>query len=183
MGRKRLIRAYLIDVASKEIKEVEYKDSLDEIYKLLDCSLIDRIYLENGLCVYIDDEGAFTDKNSFYAKTQNNMELEIIGNGLIVDTNFETGETISVVCSIDEIKKYINFDGGEFNDWIRTFFLEKNISIETQLESGYSLKELLKILRVQNDSIKETIKNRIIEIDFANGDILHFINFLTKGIK
>lgn len=179
----KIITAFLIDVDSKEIKKIKYKSKLIEIYKLLNCSCIDRIYLENGLCVYIDDEGNFTDKNSFYATLKDGSKIEIVGNGLVVDTDFDIGETISVDCSIDEVKKYIEFSCSEFNEWIRTFFLEKNISLLTQLESGHTLRELLKILDYQPLDVTNEIKNKIVEIDLVNGDILHFMNYLSRGIR
>lgn len=98
------IRAFLINVETKKVEEVTYDGTLEEIYKLLDCDFIDRFYLDNDACVYVDDEGFFTDKRTF--QTNNGV---YVGNGLVVGTNFDTGETISIDCPIEDIINRVYF--------------------------------------------------------------------------
>lgn len=75
-----------------------------------------------------------------------------------------------------------------FSKWIETFVNEKNLMNETiQVEgnSGTNHIPVEILLEYMNNTSKEEqkqIKNILVQIDFKNGDVMHFFNHLAKAI-
>ena len=77
----------------------------------------------------------------------------------------------------------------KFENWIETFIEEKNINLddifEVEGESGTNIMsygvivEHILIAPVQE---QEKIKNVLVQIDFKNGDPLHFFRHLGQAI-
>lgn len=95
------------DLADKGlmVQDLETEDSLQAIYKRLDCELIDTIRLdERGNVMYVDDEGYMT-KDYFFAFGQ--YPMPIAGRGLIVGTDLSTGESIDTNLNITVIENLV----------------------------------------------------------------------------
>jgi len=76
-----------------------------------------------------------------------------------------------------------------FTKWLDTLIEEKGIDLERNIEvdgpSGLNIMPLSMVI----DAIKATgsneqaqIKNTLVRIDFANGDICHFFNHLAGAL-
>ena len=76
-----------------------------------------------------------------------------------------------------------------FNKWLDTFLAEKNIELDNTFEfnneNGFNLMTYAVVVEYVKNTAKENqtkIKNTLVKIDFLNGDVLHFLKFLGKGI-
>ena len=49
------------------------------------------------------------------------------------------------------------------------------------LEYNLTKEDILKIILSLNEELRQKIRNTFIQIDFKNGDINHYINYLMKG--
>lgn len=123
----RIIKAILIDVFKKEVREVSYLHSesnqLQPIYNLLNCECIcsaeNEIFFPINHCLYVDDEaflhGVFhVEKDGqINEKFQGGFFIKIsghayIGNGLILAIS-NTGDTLSHFLEVENIRKNILF--------------------------------------------------------------------------
>lgn len=76
-----------------------------------------------------------------------------------------------------------------FNQWLDTLIEEKNINLDEQFQvEGKSGTNYMQYYNVV-EAIKKTspqeqagIKNTLVKIDFANGDIRHFFRHLAQAI-
>lgn len=75
-----------------------------------------------------------------------------------------------------------------FNRWIDTLVSEKNIDLEQSFEFEDSqgvnhsmpYQVVVDAMKIAGDDEQKQIKDTIVKIDFANGDILHFFRHLGK---
>lgn len=76
----------------------------------------------------------------------------------------------------------------DFNTWIDTFIEEKGIDRETfiDVESDNGTMNCIPVgcvvdqLKVEEQSTQAQAKNIIVKIDFQNGDVMDFFEFLAK---
>jgi len=77
-----------------------------------------------------------------------------------------------------------------FSKWIDTFVEEKGIEFETfdvQSENGtwnfnIPLSAVVEQMKVESKVTQARIKDTIVRIDFANGDVLDFFKFLASKL-
>ena len=173
------MKAILIDAKNKEIREVKLTNSLQNIYNIMEVTSIEvGFYLDNtNNCCYVDEEGMVNGTtHSFKYKDQNFM-----GNGLIVGTDSEGSDTDCTI-SIDVIAKLIRFPTFKHQKWAERLFDEKGISLDTDLANNQSVRSVLEFCAEVSDKEQDMVKDTLVKIDFTNGDILHFMNYLAKSI-
>lgn len=107
------MKAILIDSTNREVKEVTYdhKNSLKDIYKLINCTTIEvALYInDKDDCIYVDEEGLFKQNEKSMFFTYEGGHQPFIGCGLIVGTNMKNGENADVTISLEEAKAKIKF--------------------------------------------------------------------------
>ena len=76
-----------------------------------------------------------------------------------------------------------------FTKWLDTFLAEKNIDLGMTLTvegpSGPNHMEVAHVvaaIKSANATEQAGIKTTMVKIDFANGDVMHFIKHLAKAI-
>lgn len=75
----------------------------------------------------------------------------------------------------------------EFYKWLNTFIEEKELENEIyKIEhNGYihyvQLNTVLDLIRISATEEKKKIKEKIIQIDFYNGDLHHFFRYLAEA--
>ena len=76
-----------------------------------------------------------------------------------------------------------------FNKWLDVFIEEKELAIGHAFEfedgNGYNLMPLevvIEYLKNQSNDIKNKVKSKIVEIDFLNGNVMNFFEYVAKGI-
>ena len=103
-----MITGILIDVKNCEVKEVKFKNTLKEFYRLLKCDIITAPSFDDKHDIIADDEGLLKPNNFFQYE-----EIELAGNCMIVgvsengnwkslsgknvNTNYK--DTLNFVCS------------------------------------------------------------------------------------
>ena len=113
--KKETLRGILIRPDTAEISEVEVpkgEDQLQAIYDLLGVDLITCVaYSEDcrGETVYVDDEGLLKDPHLFFKVPFVEGHQWLAGSGLILGTDFETGESISSALPLERVQREVTF--------------------------------------------------------------------------
>lgn len=116
------MKAIKIDVANKEILEIEIGKGLQNIYDAIGCELFCcPVTWENQDTLYADDEALLKD-DIVGCFAFPDFNYPIVGNALILGTNDE-GESVDAKTSIAELKEKIIWGNREVAEMWR----EKNI--------------------------------------------------------
>jgi hypothetical protein len=103
------MKAILIDVEKREVREVEIGDGIDPIYEQLKCDCFTCVDIDDRNTVYVDDEGLLkVNRNSVFFQYDDG-EIPLVGNGLILGTDYETGESIDTNLNVEDVRKTVKF--------------------------------------------------------------------------
>ena len=76
-----------------------------------------------------------------------------------------------------------------YNKWLNTLVEEKELDVDHTFEvegaSGPNfipLAVVIEHIKIATKREQDEIKNTLVLIDFANGDMMHFFNYLAKAI-
>ena len=104
------IKGLLVDVTrTREIKEVEFEDTLENIYSLLDVDCIDVAVRKVGNHAYdfiVDDEGLLKG-NTIPSFCDSEGNRQLVGNALIVNSNEEGDFTSLTEEQIADLKNHV----------------------------------------------------------------------------
>jgi hypothetical protein len=104
------MRAILINAKEKTIKEVELeKPTLQSMYKLIDCELVDCVRLDDQNDLWVDDEGLNKEPEHFFEFTGTHQPFA--GNGLIA-SHTDSGETVGTDMPFEKVKESVRFFRG-----------------------------------------------------------------------
>ena len=101
------MKAILIDVYNKDIKEVEYDNTLQNIYDLIDCRAFDIVRIDDANDIFVDDEGLLKD-NLYFEYSGKERIAQLAGSGLVLGYNQE-GETIATTLTVEDVKGKVRF--------------------------------------------------------------------------
>ena len=110
--REKKMKAILIDVHNKDIKEIEHDGKLENIYDLIDCRAFDLVTIDDVNAIFVDDEGILKD-NLYFEYSGNERVMQFAGSGLVLGYNGE-GKTISTILSVEDVKGKVRFLGEGF---------------------------------------------------------------------
>lgn len=77
-----------------------------------------------------------------------------------------------------------------FDSWIDTFVEEKGLNLEHRFEvegpdwgwNSIPLSEVVAFTKHCGPENQSQIKSKLVEIDYGNGDAMHFFEYLAKGM-
>ncbi len=172
------MRAILIDASKNAIKEVEIDESIESVYKTMEAEIIEVGFYINGTdCCYIDEEGRING-----TKTRFMYDGQIFaGNGLIVGTTKE-GDNDSCAISLEKVKELISFPVFKHITWVKRLFNEKGIELDAELVNGQTVSSVLDFCSEISENEQDKVKETLVMIDFKNGDIIHFMNYLAIAV-
>jgi len=101
------MKAILIDVKTQEVKEVEYDNTLQNIYDLIDCRAFDIVRIDDANDIFVDDEGLLKD-NLYFEYSGKERIAQLAGSGLVLGYNQE-GETIATTLTVEDVKGKVRF--------------------------------------------------------------------------
>jgi hypothetical protein len=105
---KRKITGVLIDATNRSVTDVEFEPTLEEMYRLIGCELIEAIrrgpFAPDTL--YVDEEGLYKKHVAGFAI---GVSQTIVGNGLIVGGPDRHGDETSSICNADDIVLIVTF--------------------------------------------------------------------------
>ena len=110
--REKKMKAILIDVHNKDIKEIEHDGKLENIYDLINCRAFDLVTIDDVNAIFVDDEGILKD-NLYFEYSGNERVMQFAGSGLVLGYNGE-GKTISTILSVEDVKGKVRFLGEGF---------------------------------------------------------------------
>ncbi|WP_277202235.1 DUF3846 domain-containing protein [Victivallis vadensis] len=103
MARK--IKGILIHAEKQTVEEIEFENTLENYYRLLDCNCIAAPSYDTSHDVIVDDEGLLrSDPPLFELGSQ-----IYAGSGLLVGVNIAKGDWISHSLDLSEIRRQIRF--------------------------------------------------------------------------
>lgn len=105
MKERALLRAMLINVTDKTIKEVQVEKGLKNIYSLIECDRLGLAYLPNGDAVFVDDEGLFGELDFFIHK---DLHQPFRGHGLVMGST-KNGDSADVLSTIEDLQRSVHF--------------------------------------------------------------------------
>jgi hypothetical protein len=100
------MKAILIDVENKEVKEVEYEGDYTQVYKFINCELFSMVSIDKENIIYVDDEGLLNKPTKFFQIACYRDQLA--GNGLILGVD-HLGDSVSTSLSVEDIESMVTF--------------------------------------------------------------------------
>jgi hypothetical protein len=103
------MKSFFIDVVNQEITEVE-TNGLTSYYDLIGCELVEvsPLMSDDGDCAYVDEEGLL--KPIEGAWWFPNFHQPMVGNGVVVGCDYETGEDIPPVSiTLELLREKVKF--------------------------------------------------------------------------
>ena len=103
------MRAIKIDSISKTVSEVEIdeENSLAGMQAIVDGLIEQALELENGDALFVNEEGLLLGPKWFFEIEGGHQPYA--GNGVIVGTNYSTGDSIDAETPINKIKSMVKF--------------------------------------------------------------------------
>jgi len=109
------MKAILIDVKNQEVKEVEHDNTLENIYKHVDCRTFTVIQIDKFNAIFLDDEGLLKENLYFsYSELHSLLHFELAGNGLILGVDDE-GSSISTTLTVEDVKSKVTWLPSDFS--------------------------------------------------------------------
>jgi hypothetical protein len=103
-------RGILVDVAKLTVREVQF-NGLKDMYRLIDCDMVECVSYGKDLDVWVDEEGLLkNDGKGFFMLPSYPQPFK--GNGLLTGGVDENGETVSCTMSLEDAAKLITFGVG-----------------------------------------------------------------------
>ena len=102
------MKAILIDVYNKEIREVDYDGTLDFIYFNLACKTFDVVRVDDVNSIFVDDEGLLRQNQLYFEYSGNNGSFQLAGNGLVLGVDDE-GNSIPPTLNVEDVKGKVSF--------------------------------------------------------------------------
>lgn len=105
-AKKKTIRGILIDAEHCTVREVEFENTLESYYRLLNCTCVTAPSYDGKHDVIIDDEGLLNGKSNFFELSRQEVYA---GNGLIVGVDPSQGDWRSHSLSVESIRSQVCF--------------------------------------------------------------------------
>jgi len=101
-------KGILIDVKNETLSWVEVEKYTD-IYTHLGCQMFECVDIDGMNTIYVDEEGLLTLTTQSKFFTYKGYSQPLCGNGLILGTDHETGESVDSTLSLEFVKSNIKF--------------------------------------------------------------------------
>jgi len=104
----RLMKAILIDSASKTATETEYDGTLDSLYRLLECACVDYVRLNDDNGMFVDDDGLLNEhhRHVFVIETEDGRSL--VSKGLVSGSDRD-GNAADTTMTVDQVAAIVTF--------------------------------------------------------------------------
>ena len=107
------MKAILIDVVNREIKEIDINNEneahiLVDLYKIIGCEMVEAVDVNENHTIFVDEEGLLTLRtdSQFFQWGDNDP---LVGNGVIVGIDLETGNVIPCTMEVEDVKEMVTF--------------------------------------------------------------------------
>lgn len=70
----------------------------------------------------------------------------------------------------------------QFHEWLIAFIDEKQIDLSEPLSHGLQAGDVVSAMLSTTDNEQTQIKKTLVEIDFKNGNVLHYLNHLATAL-
>lgn len=124
------MQAILIDPYTQTIEVVDYSGDYKDISALLDCELFTTVYSDLPDTIYLDDEGLYVENQKFFKLK--GYPQPLAGKGLVLGTDYDTGESVDCVSSLEDILRAVEFcpEGTHVEPVMTVFPMEDDIDLD-----------------------------------------------------
>jgi hypothetical protein len=102
-------KAILIDAENQKVETVLIGDGIQPIYDAVKCEIFECVDIDGVNTIYVDEEGLLTLTPNKMFFTFEGAHQPFAGNGLILGTDNETGESIDTNLTLDEVRAKVTF--------------------------------------------------------------------------
>lgn len=102
------MRAILIDPPNKAITEIDFEGDYKAICELIKADLMTAVNIDGGHTIYLDDEGLINGNPHGWFVIESYPQ-PLRGYGLILGTNYATGDNTACTLDIDELRARVAF--------------------------------------------------------------------------
>lgn len=182
------MKAILIDSTNRKLTPIdldENKDSLlEEYFELIGngCQCIDAPYQFNdNEMLLVDDEGVFSNAKSGFKFPD--WHYPVVGNGIIVGVDNETGDSTSITSPIEAFNNIIWCDEAEIQEHVSKILgnFETTADLKAlEKMANYELIKINKELRSDRrikDSLSMTTISKYFGVSIENLEEYHFLAF------
>ena len=81
-----------------------------------------------------------------------------------------------------KVKELISFPVFKHITWVKRLFNEKGIELDAELVNGQTVSSVLDFCSEISENEQDKVKETLVMIDFKNGDIIHFMNYLAIAV-
>jgi hypothetical protein len=100
------MKGILIDPEKQEITAVDYSGNYKHIYDLIGCQTFELIYVENGNCLFVDEEGLLNNPKYFFVYKGYHQPLA--NKGVILGPEINE-KTTDCTLTIEQVKSRVSF--------------------------------------------------------------------------
>jgi hypothetical protein len=104
-----LKKCILIDVKNETIGEIFIGEGIQPIYETVGCEMFECVDVDDVNTIYVDEEGLLKLNHDTKFFTIEGGHQPFAGNGLVMGTDMETGESIDTTLSVEYLKEKIKF--------------------------------------------------------------------------
>lgn len=101
------MKAYLVDPLERQVSQIEFEGDWRTINELIGSDTFDIMPMENGDCVFVDDEGLLKPFSLFDLFLIEGY-YPLVGKGLVLGSDAE-GESVSPHITFDEFRAKVRF--------------------------------------------------------------------------
>lgn len=102
------ISPILIDAKNRTVSRIPaFEESLQKIYSLIGCELITSVGLDNGDCLFLDDEGLINGTEEFFYLE--GMGQPFAGNALVMGGADDEGNSTDPKSTVEGIAEKVQF--------------------------------------------------------------------------
>lgn len=177
---KAIIKKVDEKIQVKEFDEIRYDDLRGVVG-----GYIEAVSLDKGVTCWMNEEAKLINLPRNFSIGGISIEGDVIFTSVDVEGNTIglTDEQVSYVESI------FNKTPTKFEKWIDTYFDEKDLDLEVWTYSRGNVianidnKSVIAVLRaVKNKQQQKDIREVLVSIDFANGDVNEYLKYLSEQI-
>lgn len=95
------MRAIKIDPVNRRVEAIDTKADLADLYRLIECHLVEAVYLGDDQVLWLDEEGLLHEPTKPFFAFRGHEDRPFCGHGIILGSN--EGENIDTTLSVPDI--------------------------------------------------------------------------------
>lgn len=169
--------------AEKTVEENTIETEIEELEELIvaKSNELDEIQIKI-------ENAKSTEERHELRDIENNLKWEIWSMVDLLQEKREEAGHFEEAEEVEEVPAEPQMKMSAYEKWLRTFIEEKGLDLDSEFTVEHrnnthfiTLGFLIEVILKASKKEQEQIQNIIVQIDFKNGDVMHFFNHLAHG--